>query len=111
MGALEALSTGGFLASEVTDACGEREADRLRASSGRTGLLGHVLRVAEQIGIPNDELETKERYEQALRDGQVVLMVLAPTEERKMRAADLLRAHSGHFINFLGRFTREEIAS
>ena len=108
--ALDTL-TGPFLESEIKVVCGgEQEADRLRATTGRTGLLDHVLRIAQSIGITNDELEVKDRYEQALREGHVMVHVLAPTDERKERAAQGLRDCGGHFINFFGRFTREEIA-
>ncbi len=109
--AVEALLRGGFLDSEVEVDCGgQASADRLRASTGRTGLLDAILRVTEALGVPHDETEVKHRYEQALRDGQFVVMVLALTDDRKERAGQILREHGGHFINFLGRFAREEIA-
>jgi len=33
------------------------------------------------------------------------------TEEHKQRAAEVLRAQGGHFINFMGRFTSERLVS
>ena len=109
---VEALLGGGFLDSEVEVGCGgQAAADRLRSSTGRTGLLDAILRVTEALGVPNDEMEVKHRYEQALRDGRFLVLVLALTDDRKQRAAQIIRDHGGHFINFLGRFTREEIAS
>ena len=108
--AVEALTSSGFLESEVTLACGVEAADRLQASSGRSGLLGHVLQIADSLGIRGDELETKHQYEQALRNGGITFVVLAPTEERKQRVAQILREHGGHFINFMGRFTIEQLA-
>jgi hypothetical protein len=108
--AMDALTAGGFLESEVEVLCGQEQAERLAASSGRRGLLGGVLRIAERLGVRDDELEVKARYEQALRDGRLILSVLVPTEERKARAADILRAHGGHFITYFGRLTIERIA-
>jgi hypothetical protein len=108
--AVETLTSGGFLESEVTLACGARAADRLRASSGRSGLLGHVIQIADHLGVRTEELETRHQYEEALRDGRFVLTVLAPTEERKDRAAQILRDYGAHFINFKGRFTIEQLA-
>lgn len=105
----DALAQGGFLESEFRLACGLSVAERLHASTGRTGLLDRVIRIAQSIGITHDELEVKNRYEQALRDGSLLAVVLAPTDERKTRAAGIVRDCGGHFINFLGRFTREEI--
>lgn len=109
--ALEALRAGGFLESELSAVCGGAAADRLRASTGRSGFIAKLIRVAERLGVRDDEMELKDRYEQALRDGRIVVAVLALSEERKERAATILGEHGGHFINFLGRFTIEKIAS
>jgi hypothetical protein len=109
--AAEALTTGGFLDSEVTLVCGVEAADRLRASSGRAGLLGHLIQIADSLGIRSEELEAKHEYEEALRSGRCTVLVFAPTEERKERAAEILQTHGAHFINFMGRFTIERLDS
>jgi hypothetical protein len=109
-GALDALTGGGFLESEIRVAHGPAAAARLEATTGRTGLVDRLLRFAERIGMPNDETAIKDRYEQALRDGQFVALVLAPSDERKARAADVLRSKGGHFINYFGRSSIERIA-
>jgi hypothetical protein len=108
--AVRILTGGGFLPSEVTVACGSAMAERLRQSSGHAGLLGGVIRLADRLNILGDELEEKRQYEEALRDGRIVLAILTPTDERKVRAADVLRRQGGHFINFMGRFTSERLA-
>jgi hypothetical protein len=108
--ALEDLIAGGFMESEVTLTCGPEMADRIAASSGRSGLVGRVLQVVDRFGAGGEEMEARHQYEQALRDGHVNVLVLAPTEERKRRAADILRQHGGHFINFFGRLTIEQLA-
>jgi hypothetical protein len=107
--ALTALAGGGFSGSEVVVGCGREVADALDATSGRTGLANLAIRVAERLGTPFEETEVKERYEEALRDGKIVLSVLAPDGERKERAAELLAEHGAHFINYLGRFSIETI--
>jgi len=104
---LAALTDAGFRDSEVSVACGTAAADALDASTGRTGLANLAIRIAERIGIANDEMAVKDRYEQALRDGRFVVSVLAPTDERRELAATVLHDHSGHFINHLGRRTIE----
>jgi hypothetical protein len=109
MAAVADLTGGGFFDSEVTLACGVEQANRLRDSSGRTGLVGRVLQVVDQYGAGGDELDTKRRYEQALREGHLNVRVLAPTEERKRRAVEVLRKHGGHYINFFGRLTIETL--
>jgi hypothetical protein len=107
--ALHALTDGAFLESEVILTCGVEAADLLHATSGHSGLLDRVLQLADHLGVRNEELEERDEYEQALRRGEFVIRVLAPTEERKQRAAQLLREHGGHFITFQGRFTVEEL--
>jgi len=102
-----ALADAGFRTSEISIASGPAAADALEASTGRTGLANLAIRIAERIGIANDEMAVKDRYEQALRDGRFVVSVLAPTDERRELAATVLHDHSGHFINHLGRRTIE----
>ena len=108
--AIRALTGGGFLESEIRAAHGPTAAARLEASTGRTGLVDRLLRFAERIGMPNDEMAIKDRYEQALRDGQFVVLVLAPSDERKARAGEVLSAKGGRFVNYFGQFTIEPIA-
>jgi hypothetical protein len=103
--AAKALTGGGFLTSELGVSCGTAAADALDATTGRTGLAGLAIRIAEKLGIENDEMAVKERYEQALRDGRFVVAISAPTEERKALAAKILQENGGHFVNFLGRYT------
>ena len=107
--AIEALASNGFLRSEVEVVYGEAAAERLSATTGRTGLTDLAMRLVAALGMPDDETIMKEDYEQALRDGHFILLVLAPTEERKKLAARLLEEHGGHFVNFLGSSTIESM--
>jgi hypothetical protein len=107
--ALHALTNGGFLESEVLLASGAEAADRLHATSGHSGLLDRVLRIADRLGVRDEELEDRDEYEQALRNDEFVVRVLALTEERKQRAAELLRQHGARHVHFKGRFTIEEL--
>lgn len=103
--ALEALAAGGFMETELEVRCGSAYAARLDASTGRTGLLDRILRVAERIGVRNDELKLKDRYEAAIREGDLLVLVLAPTDERRDRAGALLHAHGARLVHHFGRFT------
>jgi hypothetical protein len=107
--AFDSLIAHGFLESEVTLGSGPELADRIRATSGRSGLVGRILQVLDRIGAGGDEMDDRHEYEQAIRDGAVNVLVLAPTEERKQRAAEILRLHGGHFINFFGRLKIEQL--
>jgi len=106
---VSALEGGGFLTSEIDFRSGLQDADDLRASPGRTGLSGVLIRLAELIGAADEEMETKHRYEQAMRDGRFVIAVLAPTDERKELATRILREHGAYTIAFLGKHTIEYI--
>jgi hypothetical protein len=107
--AVAALTGGGFLRSEITLLHGPAAADRLGATTGRTGLADLAMRLVASIGLPNDETNVKDAYEKALRDGKFVVLVAAPTEERKALAGQVLRAHGGRFINFMGHFLIEDM--
>jgi hypothetical protein len=108
--ATNALSASGFLDSEVTVACGRGAADALGANTGRTGLAHLVIRIAQYFGLPNEESEMKARYEDALRHGRFVVLVSAPTDERKKLASKVLAEHGAKYITFLGRFQFEVIS-
>jgi hypothetical protein len=105
--AVAALTGGGFLESEVQVATGSAAADRLNAGTGRAGLGNLAVRVAERLGIANDEMRLKDRHEEALRDGRFVILVATPTDDRKDRAAQLLRERGAHTLAYMGRFTIE----
>jgi hypothetical protein len=107
--ALDALLGGGFLEAEVDVNRGAEDADRLAAGTGRRGLQDWFIRLTGSVGLKNAETEMKERYEQALRDNRSVVAVLAPTDERKVLAADVLRKCGGRFINFFGPLSVERI--
>lgn len=105
--AVQALTSGGFLDSEVTIGCGTATADALSASTGRRGLARLGMRIAESIGIANDEMQFKAEYEQALRDNRFVILVNAPSEDRKHLATRILHEHEGRAVRYYGRFTIE----
>jgi hypothetical protein len=107
--ALHALTRGGFLESEITIGCGTDTADRLRATTGRSGFAAHAIRFAQALGMVNEEGEAKARYEGAMRSGRYVIAILAPTAERKERASEILASHGGRDIGYFGRFTIERM--
>ena len=105
--AVAALTAGGFLASEVQVATGPAAADRLNAGTGRLGFGNLAVRVAERLGVANDEMRLKDRHEEALRDGRFLILVATPTDERKDRAAQLLGERGAHTLVHMGRFSIE----
>jgi hypothetical protein len=105
--AFDSLVANGFLESEVSLGSGRELADRIRGTTVRSGLLGRMLEILDRIAAGGDEVDNRHGYEQALREGAVTVLVLTPTEERKLRAAEILRLHGGHFINFFGKLKIE----
>jgi hypothetical protein len=77
--AFNSLIASGFLESEVALGSGPELADRIRATAGRSGLVGRILEVLDRFGVGGDEIDDRHEYEQALREGAVNVLVLAPT--------------------------------
>lgn len=111
MAVITALTSGGFLESEIQFGTGEANADELDASTGRTGLANILIRIAERIGLTDEEMETKDRYEQAMRDNRYLVSVAAATDERKDRAAQILREHGAHTMAYFGKHTIEHMSA
>jgi predicted aspartyl protease len=103
----KALLAGGFLESEIGVICGQPAADKLRANTGRTGMTNISMRVAEKLGMPDEETQIKNRYADSLEAGDFVVAVKVVTDERKEVATRLLKDNGGHSINFFGRFVIE----
>jgi hypothetical protein len=108
--AVDALTQGGFLESEVELIGGAEAADRLAGGTGRRGFQDWFIRLTGSVGLKNAETELKDRYEQALRDGNAVLAVLAASDDRKHRAAEILKESGGRFINFFGQLNVERLS-
>src|SRR5688572_30501879 len=72
-GVMEALLRGGFLESEIRLGRGPEDAERLEQATGRRGVRDWILRRLEGAGLTNTEIEVKDRYEQALREGCTVV--------------------------------------
>jgi hypothetical protein len=109
--AAKALVTAGFLESEIDIVHGSAAADKLSEGTGRGGLANVVMRLAAKIGLPNDEMALRKRYEEALRNGQFVLAVEAPTNERKVLASRVIHDQGGTFIHFFGQRTFEVMSA
>ena len=106
---VDALIENGFMESELEVATGSAIADAVHASTGRTGLARLAVQLADKLGVQDEEMEFKQHYEQAMRDGRFVVMVKAPSDLRKQRAMELLNEHGAHAVSFHGRFTIEGV--
>jgi hypothetical protein len=108
--AVDALVSGGFFESEIDLGHGPEVANQVAGTTGRSGVQDWFIRLFQQVGLKNAEIELKDDYEKALRDGQTVIAVLTPTEERKNRAAAMLRECGARFINYYARLNVERLS-
>ena len=105
--AVAALTAGGFLTSEIQVVTGPAAADRMQSHTGRLGFSNLVVRVAQRLGIANDEMRLKARHEEALRDGHFLVLVATPSDERKDLAARMLGERGAYTLAHMGRFSIE----
>jgi hypothetical protein len=63
------------------------------------------MRLVESIGLPNEELQIKNTYADAIGEGRFLVSVSTPTDERQQLAARLLREHGGQSVRYFGRYT------
>lgn len=102
-----ALRTAGIPDRDITILRGREGADRLDGTGAVNGVIARLRRLVSFTLM--DQLVDMALYEQAVREGQVVLMVRPRDDERKATAITGLRQRGGHFINYYGRFATEEI--
>ena len=107
--AVQELTANGFPISDIQVGCGTAAADELATTTGRTGLAGLAVRVAEAIGYENFEMRVKAVVEQALRDGRYVVLLPVTEQERKDVAVGILTAHGAHTVSYHDRLTIEAI--
>ena len=100
---VNALTSGGFMQSEVEVICGSAAAEKLRESTGRTGFANLAMRIGEAIGMPNDETAIKNKYADALKHGRILVTVLAPSDDRKAAATRILQANGADGVRFFGK--------
>ena len=102
-----ALRAAGVPDRDITILRGEEGADRLDGTGAVNGVIARLRRLVSFTLM--DQLVDMALYEQAVRDGQAVVMVSLATTAPKAAAIAILREHGGHFINYYGRFATEEV--
>ena len=105
--AAAALRASGIPDRDITILRGDEGADRLDGTGAANGVMARLRRLVSFTLM--DQLVDMAIYEQAVREGQVVLMVKPRHAARKAAAIETLREHGGHFINYYGRFATEEV--
>jgi hypothetical protein len=103
-----ALVAAGFPAPDVTVLRGDEGADRLDGLGTVGGPWRRIVRAFQFMTM--DQMPDFLTYEAALRDGRAVVAVRARDRSAMLKARDAIVAAGGHFLNFFGRFSTEELA-
>jgi hypothetical protein len=101
-----ALRAAGIPDRDISILRGEEGADRLDGTGSVNGVIARLRRLVSFTLM--DQLVDMAIYEQAVREGHVVVMVKA-RGDRKAAAIRVLRERRGHFMNYYGRFATEEV--
>jgi len=92
------LESAGVDVAEVEILCGEQGAAILDEDGRYHGLRGRVVRTFQRLGYDETTLAI---YDEALRDGDMLLQVPVRPAERR-RVAELLQRHHVHDVGYFG---------
>ena len=98
------LASAGVDVAGVEILCGERGAAILDEHGRYHGLRGRVVRAFQSLGY---DQQTLERFDEALREGDVLLHVPARPADR-YRIGALLQRHQVHDVGYFGPGTFEQ---
>ena len=99
--AVNALISAGFSPDSVSVFHGEQGVRQIDATGIAHGRLARFVRWRQSTTSMRQHAE---RYEQAVRDGHCVIAVHVRNLEARELARQILKRHSGHFVNFYGRW-------
>lgn len=91
---------------EIDVLYGEEGMRRLDPTGEKHGLLARLQRAFLQL---NEEPKHLRHHLEDVLAGRFVIMVLAEEAEKRERVKDILESHSGHFINFYGRWAMQSL--
>ena len=106
--AIDNLISSGFAKDDITTFQGELGARQIDADGSKHGRISQIIRWRQGTTPARQDAE---RYEQAVNDGNCVIAIETKTPETRETARQILKAHSGYFINFYGRFTMQNLDS
>jgi len=106
--AVAAFAMAGFDPARIELFAGPDDAAAFDSSGRRRGIAGRLYRIVEFSWA--DQAPDFAWYEAAVRDGRVVLSVRVRGQRQVRRAADIVLAHGGHFVNHFGWFETQELA-
>ncbi len=105
--ARRSLVAAGIPAVDVTVLRGDEGADRIDGLGATGGPWRRIVRIFQFMTM--DQMPDFLTYEAALRDGRAVVAVRATDRATMLLARDRLLGAGGHFMNFFGRLSTEEL--
>ena len=106
--AMRELAAAGLGPDRVSLLVGERGVDELRRLGGARGFVARVVRMFQFMSM--DQMPDFVMYEASLREGRAVLAIRPRNREQMLAARDIVARHGGHFANWFGRFSTEEVS-
>ena len=106
--AIEALISSGFAEAEITVFIGEQGARQIDADGSNHGRLTRIIRWRQSTTPARQDAE---RYEKAVYEDKYVIAVETKNLETREIARQILKTHGGHFINFYGHFSMQNLDS
>jgi len=104
--AIRDLTAAGFAASEVEILTDQEGAARIGMSDEA---MVHIFDSTQKVPAFYDAPVIVRRVEEELRASHYLIGVVAKDGEAREGAREILKSHSGHFINFYGRFAAESL--
>lgn len=100
------LKENGFAHEDIRSFVGQEGIEQMDFDGSANCSMAELLRSLQHIGPSRTYLE---RYEKFMQDGDSLLMVRAPEEQRKELAADIMRKHSPHRVTYFELMVIEEV--
>jgi len=108
-GALHDLKAAGFTAEEVELLTDDTGARRIDLGDISQEVLVHIFRSTQKVPAYYDAPGLLKRIEQELVDGHYFVAVYPEDATSRQRAHEILKNHSGHFINYYGRWAAQAL--
>jgi hypothetical protein len=106
--AMRELAAAGVGSERVTLLAGERGVDELRRLGGARGFLARLVRMFQFMSM--DQMPDFVMYEASLREGRDVIAIRPRNRQQMLAARDIVARYGGHFANWFGRFSTEEVS-
>ncbi len=106
--ATDALVEAGFDPARIVVLVGEEGTDRLGRLGAHPNVLSPLVRVFQFLLM--DQTPDFLVYERAMEVGRTVVAVHVADRREMLAAREIVERHGGHFLNYFGRMSTEEVS-